>query len=170
MPFARRIPKSWFETLRDAVWPRMGWKRAFRYRGLKLMRLSGSPHMIAAGAAAGAFAAFSPFFGFHYLIAAGLSLLMRGSVLAAALVTSLANPLTLPLFWAASYEVGSLFFSTSEHFSAKRLIEEHSWAALEPFLEPLLIGSLILGTGFGVVIYFSVRAFLLRHRTERMKR
>lgn len=169
MKFARRRPKPLAERLRDAVWPRIGWRRALACRGKELMRVSGSPHAVAAGAAAGIFAAFSPFFGLHYVIAAGLAFLLGGSVLASAAVTTLANPLTLPLFWAASYEVGTLFFADRGHFSARALIEQHSWAALEPFLEPLVLGSVILGTMLGLAVYFVVRALIRNHRTRRVR-
>ena len=45
---------------------------------------------------AGIFVGWSPLFGFHYLMAVGLSLLLRGNVLAAVLSTTIANPVTLP--------------------------------------------------------------------------
>ena len=169
MKFARRTPKPLAARVQDMVWPRIGWRRALRYRGNELMRLSGSPHAIAAGAAAGAFAAFSPLFGLHYIIAAGLAFALGGSILASAAVTTLANPLTLPLFWAASYEVGSLFFPKNMHFSATALIEQHSWAALEPFIEPLMVGSLILGTVLGLAIYFPVRALIAARHAQKVR-
>jgi uncharacterized protein (DUF2062 family) len=164
MSFARRAKKPLSARLQDMVWPRMGWGRALRYRGRQLMRISGSPHAVAAGAAAGIFAAFSPLFGFHYIIAACLAFALGGSILASAAVTTLANPLTMPMFWAASYEVGTLFFEGSPHFSAKTLLEQHSWAALEPFIAPLMVGSFVLGAGLALAIYFPVRKLVaMRH-------
>ncbi|MFC5067953.1 DUF2062 domain-containing protein [Flaviflagellibacter deserti] len=160
MKFKSRTKKPFSARVQDAVWPRMGWKRALKYRGLQLMRLSGSPHAVAAGTAAGIFAAFSPLFGLHYVIACAVAYVLGGSIIAAAAVTTLANPLTLPLFWAASYEVGRLFVHGAHHFSAKDLIEQHSWAALEPFIAPLLIGSVILGAVLGAVTYFIVRSLM----------
>lgn len=152
------------------VWPRMGWGRALRYRGRQLMRISASPHAVAAGVACGIFAAFSPLFGLHYLIAAGLSLVLGGSVLAAAAVTTLSNPITLPMFWAASYEVGLLFFRSAPHFSATALIEQHSWSAIEPFLAPLMMGSLVLGAGVGLAFYFPVRWLVAAQHSRRPAR
>jgi uncharacterized protein (DUF2062 family) len=130
------------------------------------MRISASPHAIAAGAAAGIFVAFSPFFGLHYVIAATLSFLLGGSILASAAVTTLANPLTLPMFWAASYEVGDFVLGTHLHFSAKALIEQHSWAALSPFLPPLVLGSVVLGGGLALAVYFPVRSFVAARRVK----
>lgn len=170
MTFARRTQKPVLTRLQDMVWPRMGWPRTLRYLGHRLMRISGSPHAVAAGAAAGIFAAFSPLFGLHYIIAASLAFLFGGSILAAAAVTTLANPLTLPMFWAASYEVGTLFFHGAPHFSAAALIEQHSWSALEPFIAPLMVGSVILGLGFALAIYYPVRKLVARHHIRRQPR
>lgn len=168
MKFKSRNRKPFSARVQDAVWPHMGWKRALKYRGLQLMRISGSPHAVAAGAAAGIFAAFSPLFGFHYLIAGAVAYVLGGSIIASAAVTTLANPLTLPLFWAASYEVGRLFIPGGHHFSARELIEQHSWAALEPFLEPLLIGSVALGALLGAVTYFIVRSLMTVHHDRKL--
>jgi uncharacterized protein (DUF2062 family) len=170
MSFARRTKKPLLMRLQDLVWPRMGWPRTLRYWVRQLMRLSGSPHAVAAGAAAGIFAAFSPLFGLHYVIAASLAFLFGGSILAAAAVTTLANPLTLPMFWAASYEVGTLFFHGTPQFSAVALIEQHSWAALEPFIAPLMTGSVVLGAGLGLIIYFPVRKLVAAQRDRRRAR
>ena len=122
-----------------------------------------------AGVAAGIFAAFSPFFGLHYVIAATLAFVLGGSILASAAVTCLANPITLPMFWAASYEVGDLILGTHLHFSAKALIEQHSWAALSPFLPPLVLGSVILGAGLGLAVYFPVRSLVAAHRARKAR-
>jgi uncharacterized protein (DUF2062 family) len=168
MKFARRSPKSLLVKVQDMIWPRMGWSRALRFRGRQLMRLSGSPHAIAAGAAAGIFAAFSPLFGFHYLIAAGLALLLDGSILASAAVTTLANPLTLPLFWAASYETGAFFLGSHSHFSASALIDHFSWSAVAPFFPPLLLGSAILGVLLGLAVYFPVRALIAGRHARKL--
>jgi len=166
MKFARRAPQSLPTRLRSMVWPRMGLRRLLHYRRLQLSRIASSPHAVAAGAAAGLFAAFSPLFGFHYLIAAGLALALGGSVIASAAVTSLANPLTLPMFWTASYEVGSLFIDKEHHFSPRMLLEQHSWSALRPFVEPLLLGSVLLGTAAGGIAYLVVRQAVSAYRAQ----
>ncbi|MGQ4272554.1 DUF2062 domain-containing protein [Terrihabitans sp. B22-R8] len=170
MNFRRRAPKPISQRMQDLVWPRMGWRRALRYRGLQLTRLSGSPHAVAAGAAAGIFAAFSPLLGLHYLIAAGLAFVMNGSILASAAVTTLANPVTLPLFWAASYEVGHMLIGGQQGFSAREILEQHNWHSVEPFIEPLLMGSVVLGLIFGVTVYVLVRSLVARHHSTKMER
>ena len=78
-----------------------------QYFSKRILRLRATPHAIAAGVAAGVFAAFLPFLGFHILIAAALAWLIRGNILAAALGTAaVGNPLSFPLMWAATYAGG----------------------------------------------------------------
>ena len=85
MLFRRRSKPSLVERLKESFWPRAGWPRALRYFGKRILRLSGSPHTIAIGFAAGVFVAWSPLFGFHYLLAVACAFIVRGNVLAAVL-------------------------------------------------------------------------------------
>lgn len=48
------------------------------------------------------FAAFTPFYGLHFVVAALIAMLMRGNILAALMATFFGNPLTyLPIAWVA---------------------------------------------------------------------
>jgi uncharacterized protein (DUF2062 family) len=170
MLFRRREPLSLVERMRAWIWPRSGLKRAVIYRAKRLARVAGSPHTIAAGAAAGSFAAFSPFFGFHYIIAAALALVLNGSIIASALLTTAANPLTLPLFWTAAFWVGHLLLGGTEHFNAMTLLSEHSTKALLEVLKPMVLGSVVLGAAVGVVVYFLVRKAIVVYRRQRRHR
>src|SRR5260221_11868247 len=96
MLFRRRVRPKFAERLKETLWPRGGWSRAMRYFGKRVLRLSGSPHTIAIGFASGLFVAWSPLFGFHYLLAIGCAFLGRGNVLAAGLSTTRGNALPLP--------------------------------------------------------------------------
>src|SRR6185295_11742361 len=113
MLFRRRDPLPLHRRMKHFVLPPSGWRRALRYFGKRVLRLSGSPHVVAIGFAVGIFVAWSPFFGFHYLICAGLCLLMRGNILAALASTTLGNPLTLPAMWALCYTVGEMILGGS---------------------------------------------------------
>jgi uncharacterized protein (DUF2062 family) len=66
----------------EALWPRGGWARAFQYVQHRLRRLPGTPEQIARGIFAGAVTVFTPLFGLHFLVAAILAKIMRGSILA----------------------------------------------------------------------------------------
>ena len=86
--------------------PRKGFWRGFDYIGKRMRRLPDSPHKIALGFACGAMASFTPFFGLHFVVAAGLAWLVRGNFLASVFGTVVGNPLTFPFISAASLWTG----------------------------------------------------------------
>ncbi|MEP3279719.1 MAG: DUF2062 domain-containing protein [Stappiaceae bacterium] len=108
MLFQRRTRPSWLHRLRVALWPKSGFKRSYKYFGKRVLRLTASEHAVAAGVAAGAMASFTPFVGFHFIIAFFFAFFVGGNMLAAALGTSVGNPLTFPFMWTANFKVGSL--------------------------------------------------------------
>jgi hypothetical protein len=108
MLFRRRQPAALSNRLRVALWPRHSWSRSARYFAKRVLRLSGSPHAVAAGVAAGVFASFTPFLGFHFIIGIAIAFLIGGNFLAAALGTAFGNPITFPIIWATTYKVGGL--------------------------------------------------------------
>ena len=106
MVFKRRNPKTYYEAITESVYPRGGWRRAGQYIVHRLRRLPDPAHKISRGIAAGVFACFTPFFGLHFVIAAGLAWLLRGNIMAALLATFFGNPLTFPIIAAVSMELG----------------------------------------------------------------
>ena len=90
MLFRRRKKASWPDRVREFFWPRKGFTRQARYLAKRILRLSASPHAVAAGVAAGTFSAFTPLLGFHAILALALAYLTAGNLLAAqALVAQL---------------------------------------------------------------------------------
>jgi uncharacterized protein (DUF2062 family) len=180
MVFARRDKLPLHRSVMHAVWPRSGWKRTLSYFWKRLGRLSATPYAIAIGGAAGTFAAFSPFVGFHIVIAVALAYLLRGSLIAAAFCTLLANPLTIPVIWAATYETGSWVLSggddpiSADHAGRARPAtgaEDFFAAGLEavwPVLKPMLVGSIPLGLLAAMVSYV-VLAIAVRGMQERRR-
>ena len=73
MLFRRRKKADLLERARTFFWPRRSFLRSAQYFIKRVLRLSATPHAIAAGVAAGVFASFTPFLGFHFVIAAGLA-------------------------------------------------------------------------------------------------
>jgi len=106
MLFKRRQSESLRERVRVHLWPRRSWSRSSRYVVYRLRRLSATPHAIALGFGAGAFAAVTPFIGTHMVMATLLAWAVGGSIVAALLGTFLGNPVTYPFIWYASYKVG----------------------------------------------------------------
>ena len=104
--FRRRDPQPVRDRVREFLSPRKGWQRGYRYLGKRVQRLPDTPHRIALGFACGVMASFTPFFGFHFVIAAAFAFVARGNILASATGTFTGNPLTFPLIWGITYETG----------------------------------------------------------------
>ncbi len=175
MLFQRRIPPTRSERFRTLVWPRRSFARSFKYGGKRVLRITASPHAVAAGLAVGVFAAFTPFFGFHLIIAIVLAYFLAGNIAAAALGTTLANPLTLPFIWGSTYELGR-FVISGDIESAPPLHLGHALQTMKfsevwsPLLKPMLFGSTILGAFFAVIAYFVTRFAVTVFRRRRLER
>ena len=104
--FRRRDPQPLLRRIKEVVWPRKGLHRSTKYIAHRLRRLPGTPYRIAAGFACGAAVSFTPFLGLHFVLAAVLCLVMRGSLLASAIGTAVGNPWTFPFIWAWLYSSG----------------------------------------------------------------
>src|SRR5690606_19649771 len=92
--------------MRDLVWPRMGLRRYGTYLRKRVLRLSASPHSIAAGVASGAAVSMFPLIGLHFILGFVLAFITRGNMIAAAVGTAWGNPFTFPFFFAAAYGIG----------------------------------------------------------------
>lgn len=179
MLFRRRVPLTYRERLRTMIWPRRSFSRSLRYMGKRITRITASPHAVAAGLAVGVFAAFTPFFGFHLILAIVLAYLIAGNVAAAALGTALANPLTIPFIWGGTYELGRIM--VDGHADTKsvpltkilesELFKQMSFTELwQPVLKPMLFGSLVLGLGCALAVYVVARWATMSYRQKRLQR
>ena len=104
--FKRRTPLSFVESAAAWIYPRGGWSRATRYIGHRLRRLPDPAHKIARGIACGVFVSWTPFYGLHFLISAGLAWGIGGNMLAALLATFFGNPLTYVPIGVISLQTG----------------------------------------------------------------
>jgi uncharacterized protein (DUF2062 family) len=190
MLFSRREPMGWRESMRVALWPRRSIGRSSQYVAKRILRLSASPHAVAAGVAAGVAASFTPFMGFHFLISFAIAYAIAGNILAAALGTFVGNPFTFPFIWAGTYATGNFILSgggakTPKGGGVQRLRELADFdifstglggmrkvvAALwEPVLLPMTIGAVPLGILFAVLFYVATRWLIVRFRAARQKR
>lgn len=183
--FARREKPGLLKRIRLFLFPPGGLHRAWAYIWHRTKRISASPYMIAAGFAAGAFVSFTPFIGFHFILAGILAFFLRGSILASALGTAVGNPLTFPFIWWATYNLGGLLLGydlKSEitidlpHgfwlllFTDPGRFAELFWEVLGPIILPMLVGSLPIGGAFGLGIYFLVRKAVARYQQRRSER
>lgn len=92
------LPKLRKEMLSPPYW----WQEFVR----QLRDLRGKPQKISLGMAIGVFIALTPTIPFHTVLAVSLAAFLRGSKLAAALGVWVSNPLTIPVFYYGSYQVG----------------------------------------------------------------
>jgi uncharacterized protein (DUF2062 family) len=139
------------------------------------MRISGSPHAVAAGLAIGVVSAWTPFLGLHIAFAIPFAYLIGGSMVAAALGTTFANPITCPIIWPLTWKIGEVMLGQSaagnDNLDLGALVAHLDFTQLwRPILEPMLIGSLPPGLLCGIVIYaityFGIRSF----RNRRLQR
>lgn len=177
--FKRRDRRSVWTILREALWPKGGWGRAARYVQHRLNRLPGTPETIARGIFAGVFTTFSPFYGLHFFMAAGLAWVMRGNILAALLATFFGNPLTyLPIsiislqagYWLLGMgpvdfehaRLGHKFANAAEdlwhNFLSIFTHEQADWTGLVVFYHeifyPWMVGGILPGIFAGLVCYY----------------
>jgi uncharacterized protein (DUF2062 family) len=160
MLFRRREAESFLERLRVHLWPRRSWSRSTRYVVYRVRRLSATPHAVALGFAAGVFAATTPFLGTHMILAALIAWIIGGSIVAAILGTFVGNPLTYPLFWVGTYEVGHLMLgggSDKARVDLSSGIFETSLDQLWPILKPMSLGAIPIGLGLAALSYVLVK-------------
>lgn len=129
MIFKRRDPKSYLRAMVEFVWPRGGWARAFHYVRHRLRRLPDSPERISRGMWAGVFAAFTPFYGMHFLVAVMVARLMRGNMLAALMGTFIGNPLTYFPIGLSALKAGHWLLGTEMEEGAHRSFVGKFWDA-----------------------------------------
>ncbi|MEM9043936.1 MAG: DUF2062 domain-containing protein [Pseudomonadota bacterium] len=165
------------------------------YIGKRMKRLPDSPHRIALGFACGAFASFSPFFGFHFFVAAGFAWLFRGNVLASLFGTIVGNPISFPFISAASLSTGrwilggnssdSGFDAVMDAFSEafkSMWANMKSWFGYEEpiadglltfFYEvflPYLIGGIPMGLLSGLVFYWTIGPVVAAYQKRRRRK
>ena len=143
---------------------------------MRALRLKATPHAIAAGVAAGVFVAFLPIPGLHLIVAAVAAWLIAGNVVAAALGSALGNPLTFPLIWGATYEIGAVVLRRSEPETILPTQLGHSLRHLgfaelwEMLLKPMTVGAVPLGLIFAVVFYILTRWGIAAFHERRLQR
>lgn len=144
-----------------------------RYIAHRLRRLRATPYAIAAGCAAGVFAAFTPFLGLHFILAGLLAWIARGSIIAAALGTFIGNPLTFPFIWFGSYKLGSWMLGMKGNIKNIDLsggIFDESIDKIWPLLKPMTVGGLPMGIVAATIAYFVAKKASEAYREKRRLR
>lgn len=197
MVFKRRDKRPVWKAVALFFWPKGGWARAFRYVNLRVGRLPDPPHRIARGIFAGVFVTFSPFFGLHFFLAAGLAWIMRGNIVASLLATFVGNPLTFLGIATASLQTGHFLLGTGHDLpeEAHRSLggkfvdagedlrhniwalftpEEAHWSKLAVFYDdvflPYMVGGIIPGVICGVAAYYFSLPLIMVYQKRRKAR
>ena len=166
--------------IRTTFWPRRSFGRSIKYFVKRVLRLTASPHAVAAGVAAGVFASWTPFLGFHFIVAVVLAYLLAGNLVASAIGTGFGNPITFPFIWGGTHKLGKFIlgdrFHPSDHkFNLMQQLRHADFDQLwEPLIKPMAIGAIPLGilcalifyvlTYWGVSVFQNRRRFLVRRK------
>lgn len=192
MVFKRRDRRTPVQAVSEFVYPRGGWTRAFHYVKHRVRRLPDRPERIARGIGAGVFAAFTPFYGVHFVIAALIARMINGNILAALSGTFFGNPLTYVPIGVISLKAGHFLLGTDfdegrenylmrsfanafgdlrDNLVALFTDREADWQGLRLFYDevffPYLVGGIIPGIFAAVVCYWLSVPLLRAHQQRR---
>ena len=176
MLFKRRVPLNQMQRLQSFFWPKSGFKRAFNYLMQRLARMPGSDYSLAAGFTAGAIVSFTPFVGFHFVLAAFLAVALRGNVLISAVGTLVGNPWTFPFLWLAAVKTGQwvlAIFGYHDYGAGLTIADALGNAdQLVTLFVPWVIGasllSIILGPWVLGISWLGIRSFRRHRRAKKM--
>ena len=194
MVFKRRNRRSFGQTLTQSVWPRGGWGRAAHYMKHRLRRLPDAPHRIARGIWAGVFISFTPLFGLHFGVAALLSWILRGNMIAALMATFVGNPVTFPFIATLCVEFGNWLLGHPGVISPIAIFADFGYASAELWTNiaatfrgepahwdqvrrfffriylPYLVGGLLPGIIGGTIGYYVSLPVILAYQNRRKKK
>ena len=158
--------------------------RTGKYYFLKLLRLRGTPHSIAMGAAIGVFIGLTPTIPFHTITILAITLVTRTSVIAA-LITSVivCNPLTYIAIYYFSLLLGNLVTPFTLNWDKLKGVLDVvlSDGSLETRVKPLLsvgyeatvvmmVGGTVLALPFAILTYYAFLFLVVSYRNKRRQK
>ena len=148
--------------------------------------MPGSAQSIAAGFACGAAISFTPFVGFHFILAAIFALLIRANILASAIGTAIGNPWSFPFIWIWIYELGHMMGAGGSHqeksdldfvglFSSMmeailRLDFAFLLETVLPVWWPMMVGSIPTTVAVWVLFYLMLKPVVATYQSRRARR
>ena len=155
---------------RVGPWGRlMRWMRAHH---MTLMTLPDTPHYIALGSAIGMFFGFSPLFGLKTLLAFLIAWAFKANRTAAVIMVQL-HDLLLPVmpamfFWQYRLGMWALYHRVPQRAGFRRvaLSDFMEWTTFLTVGRPILVGSLFFAVPAALLVYFGLRAVLIRSRAQ----
>ena len=142
-------------------------KRTSIYYFLRLTRLEASVYSVSAGFACGAMVSFTPFIGFHFLLALIVAYFLRGNLIASMIGTIVGNPFTFPIIWLFIFRIGSIFtpqsrLNINEKFDFSNVLDG-GWE----ILFPMLVGSAIICIPIWFISFFTIRFLINSFRRKK---
>ena len=140
----------------------MNYKKKIRALITKSKELNSDPQYVALGMAIGIFISITPTIPFNTVLALFLAFVLRGSKAAAAIGVWFSNPLTIPLFYKSSYDIGMSIFGnstpfTTEYESISELLKLGANVTLA-----MITGGIILGILPSIAAYFITRKIFIK--------
>ena len=137
---------------------------------ISFKELNGDPHYVALGMAIGVFISVTPTIPFHTVIALALAFILRGSKAAAAIGVWFSNPITIPLFYKGSYDLGISILGNSAPFSTEyeSILELLKLGA--DVTIAMITGGVILGILPAIAAYFITRRIFIKLRLRKKSR
>jgi len=145
----------------------MNLREKIRHFITRFKQLNGDPHYVALGMAIGVFISVTPTIPFHTVIALALAFILRGSKAAAAIGVWFSNPITIPLFYKGSYDVGISILGNSAPFGTEyeSILELLKLGA--DVTIAMITGGIILGILPGIAAYFTTRRIFIKLRLQK---
>ena len=176
MVFKRRDKRPWGERIKEFFAPRKGWRRGIEYLSLRMQRLPDSAGSIAVGFACGVYASFTPFFGFHFVVAASLAWMFRANLYASAVGTFFGNPITFGFIMWSSLTFGEWIMGIETHLAEE--LKSHGFLDkvilllqnIPTLVVPYFVGGLIPGITCAVICYFLIKPIVRAYQNRRRKR
>ncbi len=176
MVFKRRDKLPWGIRIKEFFAPKKGWRRGIEYLSLRMQRLPDSANSIALGFACGVYASFTPFFGFHFVIAAALAWAFRSNLYASAVGTFFGNPITFGFIMWSSLTVGEAIMgidtSLAEELKTLGFLDKLILLLqnIPTLVVPYFVGGLIPGITCAVICYFLLIPVVMAYQQRRRKR
>ncbi|HRY49753.1 MAG TPA: DUF2062 domain-containing protein [Candidatus Paceibacterota bacterium] len=141
----------------------------------KLIRLDDSAHAIALGFSCGFFLGFTPLFGLKTLLSVLLAWILRCNKIAAVIGVTLHDFILpfVPVLLRIEYIVGYWLLSNPHRMPPQlnandlRLEQLFHWTTFLTVGGPLMLGSIVVGTPFGLLSYYAARWVVQEFRQKR---
>ena len=146
-----------------------------------LLQTNASSYAVATGAACGVSVSFTPFVGFHLVLAMLTAFILRANLSAAAISTVFGNPWTFPFIWISILYSGEFMlghhhstenihfeeffkqmFITLQHFDFSGFLND-VW----PILYPMMIGSIPFYLLSWIITYIITKKIIEKNRKNR---